>query len=258
MKTRTTNYFRILILLICLNQTGIICYAIDIKRDTLKVLFVGNSYIFMNNLPQIVSIISDNCNTKLITQKSCSGGATVKDHWQGNRGLRTKELISAGNYDIVVIQGQSREPINGRDSLIKYSTLFCDLVKEKGGKPYLFANWSRKKVPQHQKVINDVYRSIAISTGAELVPVGSSWIQAKKARPDIELYSFDGSHPSELGTFLTSCMLVSSILNELPEELASPYSINDMYGESVLLMYIDPLDVIFIKEIVKSQSIQKE
>jgi len=257
MKTNSTIIFRIFIFLFCFIEAGTTCYANDIDRDTLKVLFVGNSYTYMNNLPQITSIITNNCKTKLITQKSCSGGATIKDHWQGNRGLRTKELISVGNYDIVVIQGQSREPINEKDSLLKYSALICDLIKEKGGKPYLFATWSREKVPQHQEVINDVYRTIALNTGAKLVPVGSSWKLAKKLRPEIELYSFDGSHPSELGTFLTACVFVSGILNELPEKLASPYSIKDMYGESVLLMYIDPLDVIFIKEIVKSHSIHK-
>jgi len=258
MKNNFTIIFRIFIFLFCFIQTEITCYANDIDRDTLKVLFVGNSYTYMNNLPQITSIITNNCKTKLITQKSCSGGATIKDHWQGTRGLRTKELIRVGNYDIVVIQGQSREPINERDSLLKYVSLFCDLIKEKGGKPYLFATWPRKKIPQHQSLINDVYKSIALNTGAEVVKVGSSWEMAKKVRPEIELYSFDGSHPSELGTFLTACVFVSSILNELPEKLASPYSIKDMHGESVLLMYIDPLDVIFIKELVKGFSIQKE
>lgn len=258
MKIRFATSLRILIFFICFIQAGITCYASDSKRDTLKVLFVGNSYTYMNNLPQIISIISDNCDTKLITQKSCSGGARIKDHWQGNRGLRTKELISVGNYDIVVLQGQSREPINERDSLIKYSSLFCELIKEKGGKPYFFANWSRKKEPQNQKVIHDVYRSLALNTGAECVSVGLSWEMAKKARPGIELYSFDGSHPSELGTFLTGCMFVNSILNKLPEELASPYVINDMYGESVILMYINPTDVRFIKGIVESLSVHEE
>ena len=42
--------------------------------DTLKVLFVGNSYIYVGNLPHLVSIISDSCETKLITTKSVAGG----------------------------------------------------------------------------------------------------------------------------------------------------------------------------------------
>ena len=164
------------------------CNASIETRDTLKVLFIGNSYTYMNNLPQIVSIISDKCNTKLITEKSASGGATLKDHWLGNKGLETKEKIEKGVYDIVIMQGQSTEPINARDSLQKYSILFCDFIKRNGAKPYLFATWPRKKIPQNQEIIEYTYESIAKKTSAGLIPIGASWEMAKKVRPDVELY----------------------------------------------------------------------
>ena len=34
------------------------------NRDTLRVLFVGNSYIYYNNLIQMVSLLSDSMETK--------------------------------------------------------------------------------------------------------------------------------------------------------------------------------------------------
>ena len=39
------------------------------KRDTLNILFVCNSYTYFENLPHIVSIISNGAKTQLITGK---------------------------------------------------------------------------------------------------------------------------------------------------------------------------------------------
>ena len=63
------------------------------NRDTLRVLFVGNSYIFFNNLPQVISLISDSMNTKLICKQSVLGGATLGDHWASRNGIRTRAIL---------------------------------------------------------------------------------------------------------------------------------------------------------------------
>jgi hypothetical protein len=99
----------------------------QVKRDTLKLLFVGNSYTYVENLPQIVSILSDGSNTKLITRKSTMGGAKLSEHWKGERGLKSKEIIRDGNFDIIVLQEHSLGTINEKDSVVKYEKLFCKI-----------------------------------------------------------------------------------------------------------------------------------
>ena len=64
------------------------------KKDTIRVLFIGNSYIYYNNLAQMISLISDSLDTKLICTKSTIGSATLGEHWNGLRGLKSKELIT--------------------------------------------------------------------------------------------------------------------------------------------------------------------
>ena len=83
----------------------------QIPSDTLSVLFVGNSYTYYQNLPHIVSLISDSTSTKIIAKKSTAGGATLEHHWVGDRGLRTTEIIKNGQFNIVVIQESSLGPI---------------------------------------------------------------------------------------------------------------------------------------------------
>ncbi|MGI6573137.1 MAG: hypothetical protein ACOX19_06940 [Fermentimonas sp.] len=82
--------FRLLIL--SLLFSGVSLFTMG-SEDTLRVLFVGNSYTYYNNLPQLVSILSEQTGTKLITQKSVVGGAKLSEHWHGLRNLKTKEMI---------------------------------------------------------------------------------------------------------------------------------------------------------------------
>jgi hypothetical protein len=77
------------------------------EKDTLNIFLVGNSYTHFENMPQIISIISDSSSTKLLTKKSTMGGAKLREHWLGERGSRTKEMIKSGNFDIVVLQEYS-------------------------------------------------------------------------------------------------------------------------------------------------------
>lgn len=74
------------------------------KKDTVRVLFVGNSYVYYNNLSQMIGLITDSMNTKIICKKSTVGGANLGEHWKGLRGLKSKELIATNKFDIVVVQ----------------------------------------------------------------------------------------------------------------------------------------------------------
>jgi len=224
------------------------------SKDTLKVLFVGNSYTHVNNLPQITSIVSDNVSTKLITRASTVGGAKLREHWLGKRGLKTKEIIKNGNFDVVVLQGFSMSAIDTPDSLAKYSKLFCNYIRNYGAKPYLYVTWAREKVPQYQKTIDSVYYDIAAKNNVTIAPVGEAWELARKLRPDIRLYQIDGSHPSKLGTLLTATVFVATITNEIPDKLSRGYKTEDIDGEYIMLMYFydqEILDLVFCQKIVE-------
>jgi hypothetical protein len=65
------------------------------------------------------------------------------------------------------------------------------------------------------------------------------------------LIDADGSHPSKLGTFLTACVFVVTILDEIPDKLPSIYYTFDLEEEFIGLVKIDPLDAIFCQEVAK-------
>jgi hypothetical protein len=223
--------------------------VLDAQQKELKVLFVGNSYTYGNNLPQIVSILSDSTETKLITRKSVIGGAYLREHWNGDRELNTLELIAKGDFDIVVLQNNSMSAMFVPDSTIKYVSLFTEYNKLHGAETYLFNTWAREKVPQFQPEIDAMYLDAARESGAVRVPVGSAWELALDIRPTINLFTSDGSHPNELGTLLIACIFVKSITGELPLMAPRTFMVDDAEGETLRLMGADPLDFEFCKRI---------
>jgi len=224
----------------------VICNA---QQNELKVLFVGNSYTYQNNLAHIVALLSRGTPVKLDTRKSVTGGAYLWEHWNGDRNLQTKEIIDTGHFDVVVLQDNSMSAINTPDSILKYVKLFTEYNRAHGAQTYLFQTWARKKVPQYQDEIDRVYTKAAKENGAVSVPVGPAWELAQQIRPSIELFDTDGSHPSSLGTLLTASLFVKILSGELPEVLPQSYIIEDANGEIVRLMEADPLDNEFCKRI---------
>lgn len=228
---------------------GNICFSQN-QKDTLNVLFVGNSYTYYSNMPHLVSLISDNTQTKLVTSKSVVGGARLSEHWRGERGLKTLELIKNGHFDIVVLQDHSMSAIDYPDSLLLYVKKFAEFIKENNAQPYLYCTWARNKVPQYQETITSVYDQAAQENNMELVPVGDTWALAKCIRPQIDLFTSDGSHPSPLGAFLTACTFVKELSNELPEKLPSEYRVIDANGEWLRISSLDPLDITYCLKVV--------
>lgn len=238
-------------LLIFLFINGLTAVA-QTKTDTLKILFVGNSYTYYNNMPQLVSVLSDSTHTKLITRKSTVGGVTLKNHWLGERGLKTKAIITAGGYDVVVIQEHSMGTIDTPADFKKYSKELCDLVKTTGAKPYFYMTWAREKTPQYQAEITAMYEQIARENGVEVIPVGKAWELARHLRPNLELFSPDGSHPSAIGSFLIASVFTKAFTGELPNSLPSRFTTTDIDGESIWLMAPDALDMIFCMKIAEA------
>jgi hypothetical protein len=241
------NIFLTILLLFAFTQVNA-----NSNRDTLRVLFIGNSYIFYNNLPQMVSLLSDSLNTKLICKKSTYGGSTLGDHWNSRKGLRTREILEKEKFDIVVIQDNSMWPLEHADSVSMFGKLFCDLIKSKKATPYIYNTWSREATPQTQPAINKVYETLALETQSVLVPVGSIWAEAKIQKPATQLYFTDGSHPSPLGTFLIALCFVKKITGVLPTKYATVYNYPAIDNESIRLMQVSENDILFFSGLVNN------
>jgi hypothetical protein len=222
------------------------------KKDTVRVLLVGNSYIYYNNLAQMIGLITDSLNTKIICKKSTIGAATLGQHWNSERGLKTKKIIASNKFDIVVIQDNSMWPLEHKDSLLIYGQLFCNYIRANGAKPYVYNTWAREKTPQTQSSINAVYNELAALENAVNVPVGSSFDLARKTIPTMNLFHPDGSHPSAVGTFLIALSFIKKITGTLPKKYATVYNYFDKDGETFRIMQLTDAEIESCVSIVNS------
>jgi len=222
------------------------------KKDTARVLVVGNSYIYYNNLAQMIGLITDSLNTKIICKKSTIGAATLGQHWNSERGLKTKKIIASNKFDVVVIQDNSMWPLEHKDSLLIYGQLFCNYIRANGAKPYLYNTWAREKTPQTQSSINAVYNELAALENAVNVPVGSSFDLARKTIPTMNLFHPDGSHPSAVGTFLIALSFIKKITGTLPKKYATVYNYFDKDGETFRIMQLTDAEIESCVSIVNS------
>jgi hypothetical protein len=222
------------------------------KKDTVRVLLVGNSYIYYNNLAQMIGLITDSLDTKIICKKSTIGAATLGQHWNSERGLKTKKIIANNKFDIVVIQDNSMWPLEHKDSLLFYGNLFCQYIRENGAKPYLYNTWAREKTPQTQSKINEAYGELAKAQSAVNVAVGSSFDLARKTISTMNLFHPDGSHPSAVGTFLIALSFIKKITGTLPKKYATVYNYFDKDGETFRIMQLTDAEIESCVSIVNS------
>jgi hypothetical protein len=214
-----------------------------------RVLFVGNSYTYFWNLPQQVAAMAASREQALETHQSTSGGTSLAQHWRGEKGLRSLQLIREQAYDVVVLQDFSQQALIAPDTMLYYGERFAEEAKSSGASVYFYQTWAREWDPYMQDPINEKYAALAARTGATLVPVGQAWQRARSLSPDLPLYDADQSHPSALGTYLTACVFYGVFTGQSPVGLPHRLLSTDYAGEKLYLNIQSKEDALFCQKV---------
>ncbi len=201
-------------------------HAAPQDNKPLRVLFIGNSYTYFNNLPEIFAGLAKAGGRAVETRMEAPGGWRLKDHWE--KGEARKALLD-GKWDFVVLQDQSTLGVNyyfeGRPRVTSvevfkpYAEKWVAAIHETGATPVFYLTWARKATPEDQAALNYAYMTAARETKAVVAPVGIAWRIALEQSPAPDLYYRDGSHPSASGSYLAACTLYSVILKRNPDGL---------------------------------------
>lgn len=236
------------LILVLFFMMPVILSAQDEKTD---ILFMGNSYTYFWNLPQLVQAMSEAKEQSLLTRQSTAGGANLGEHWKHQKFLKSRDKLNNGNWDYVVLQDHSMRSIQAPDSLRYYVTQWSKEIKSHGAQPVLYMTWARDWNPLMTKTVASAYRSLAKELNIDIVPVGELWAKAKSLRPDLELYDKDQTHPSPVGAYLTACAFYKHFTQESPVGLPSRLMSKDQFGEKIYLSIIPQNDALFLQELVE-------
>ena len=170
----------------------------------LRILWIGNSYTYVNALPQIIAQLADS--SKLERRPAITGilkgGESLKGHW-ANPAL---QAALAEKWDVVVMQEQSTTPITAPDSMFKYGKLIGDAAHKTGARVVLYVSWPQKSRPAAEDTIVAAYRRLGDGTQATLALAGRAWLDVIAQDPSVELYQKDGSHPDPQGSYIAACV----------------------------------------------------
>ena len=213
----------------------IISFSFALGQITKKVFFVGNSYTYTNNLPELVNFIAASTGDVLNYQSHTIGGATLKQHAQNQA---VTSVINQGNWDYVVLQEQSQMP-SFPNSYIQtemhpYAKQLADLTKSSNacGNPIFFMTWGYRNgdatncangntlVCSYEgmdDLISSRYTDMAQINEGLISPVGKVWRTIRQQHPSMDLYSSDGSHPSYLGSMAAAYTFYTILFKKNPE-----------------------------------------
>ena len=220
----------------------IILLAIGLTTNarTRKVLFIGNSYIFTNNMPAILGQLATSLGDTLIYDQNTPGGYTLQAH---STDAATISKIYSQDWDIVIIQEQSQRPsfppAQVETDVYPYAHILDSLVHDNYAcsETMFMMTWGYKNgdplncggypvvctYAGMQGRLRESYMEMALDNNANVAPVGAAWKKTRDTYPYIELYSGDNSHPVMAGSYLEACVLYASIFHRAPN-LSTYYS----------------------------------
>ena len=207
--------------------------TISFSQTTKKALFLGNSYTYVNNLPQIISDIALNMNDSLLFDSNCPGGYTLQGH---SSNITSLNKIMIGNWDYVVLQEQSQLPsfdlpqvqtdvfpyAHKLDSIANFynpciETMFYMTWGRKNGDASNCAAWPPVcSYSGMDSLLNLRYHMMADSNQAVVSPVGAVWKHIRANYPLIELYQPDESHPTAAGSYAAACCFYTAMFRKNP------------------------------------------
>ena len=178
----------------------------------LRVLFIGNSLTYANDLPAIVEALSEAAKRpRLIYKAIALPNYSLEDHW--NQGDARRE-ITAGKWDVVVLQQGPSSLAESRRLLVNYTRRFDELIRGHGAKTAIYMVWPSKARSKDFDGVVASYTAAAREVGARLLPAGRAWQEAWRRKPDAALYSEDDFHPSLTGSYLAAIVIYQQLYND--------------------------------------------
>lgn len=173
-----------------------------------KILFVGNSLTYFNDLPALVKQIAAGQGREVEVQSLTFGNYALEDHW--NDGC-VQVLIASGYYDFVVVQQGPSSQAEGRAILLEYGQLLKDLCQKADTQLAFYMVWpALANYANFDGVIKN-YSDAATITKSVLCPAGRVWKQHFDDTGDFSYYGPDSFHPSLLGSHVAAQSIYESL-----------------------------------------------
>lgn len=206
------------------------------SQESKSILFIGNSYTSVNNLPEMIKLSATSAGDEIIYDANIPGGTTFQQH---STNAQTLSKINSKAWDYVVLQEQSQLPSFPESqvttSVYPYATALNNqiLANNSCTETLFYMTWGRKNGDAQNcpmwppictytgmdDLLSQRYMQMATDNNAEVSPVGAVWRAIITQNPTLELYSSDESHPSLLGSYAAALCFYTTIFRKSADEV---------------------------------------
>ena len=193
----------------------------------LRVLFVGNSHTYVNDVPALVQQIAVVKGVQLEVEGITAGGATLEDHI--NTGTVQKRLESTA-FSAVVLQEQSSRQVLEVDQYEEAARQLAALARAKNARVFVYMGWTRQDLVDAngftQQNWTDSASRVARAIGAGIAPVGEAWLSVKRRDPSLgqRLQDSDGNHAALAGSYASAATIFYALTGVSPLGAAAKLS----------------------------------
>lgn len=175
--------------------------------EATRILFVGNSYIYTNDMPARVRQLARARTLALDTRLRAAPDYALADHLRDHAFLAMLEEP----WDWVVLQqGPSSLPEN-RNGLLASAGLVAARLRGKPTRIALMAAWPAASRTDTSPAAEANYRYVADAIGACVLPVAAAWRLAGEDTTLPVLYAPDRLHPNRIGTRLSAMVVLRGL-----------------------------------------------
>ena len=173
----------------------------------MRILMLGNSFIFTNNMPQMLANL-----TGAEVVHHTRGGARLSEQLNPSTrlGSQTQAAFQKEKWDYVVLQEMSHGTITAPKSFFSSVEQLCRQIRANGAVPILFATWAYQRggaklmnkgwdYDEMAQKLSEAYHRAAQENDALIADVGRRFYECSDPQA---LYAADGVHPSELGSHI--------------------------------------------------------
>ena len=175
-------------------------------RAGLRVLFVGNSLTYYNEMPALVQELAaaDDGARPIFAVWYTAPGWTLR-RASGDDGLAA--LLEEVRWDTVVLQEQSQVAVSSPEHRHRETVPFAQRLHlaSGGARTVLFMTWASRES-------SDLGAQLSLP----VAPVGAAWDEARFRRPDLALIGSDGRHPNLAGSYLAACVFYATLTGRDP------------------------------------------
>ena len=198
--------------------------------DTVKVLWIGNSYTYFNDVPEMVRNLAESQGITIQNTTVLKGGEKLSGH------LQNPVLISElekGGWDYMIMQEFSSGPAYSTKYVMENIFPYAEAIDSIAHafspdvQTVFYMTWGHKNgnirqtpypldddyISMQRRIIT-TYIDLSYELGAWCAPVGLAWMKVREAFPEIELYTEDNFHPSLAGSWLAANTIFTTLYRQ--------------------------------------------